>query len=332
MLAVAVAVARREGLPAPIPVTHRFPAAAGTDESVWQETVITHLGLDDWLRVELSSELDAVGPVATSVIERHGLLWPCNTYFHDPIFEAASGGAVLTGIGGDEAFMGSAWDRAVAVLQGRVRPVPRDILRVGFALAPAVVKRAFMRRWLPDLFPWLRPEARREVETRVVAAAAGEPLRHERRLRRLLGSPTDRIGLEGLEALAADRDAIVAHPLRDPRFLAALAALPPADRRRSRSESMEDLVGDLLPGDVLRRSTKSHFTDVLWGGASVELAASWDGDSVDAQLVDVEQLRREWRSAEPDTQTITLLQSVWLTRARAGADRPRAAMPSSAAG
>ena len=332
VLAVAVSVARREGLPAPIPVTHRFPAAAGTDESAWQEEVITHLGLDDWLRVELSSELDAVGPVATSVIERHGLLWPCNTYFHDPIFEAASGGAVLTGIGGDEAFMGSPWDRALAVLQGRVRPVPRDILRVGFALAPAVVKRAFMRRWLPDLFPWLLPDARREVESRVVAAAAGEPLRHERRLRRLLGSPTDRIGLEGLEALAADRDVIVAHPLRDPRFLAALVALPAADGHRSRTESMEALVGDLLPGDVLRRSTKSHFTDVLWGEGSLELAAGWDGDSVDAQLVDVEQLRLAWRSADPDTQTITLLQSVWWRRARAAAARPPAVTPSSAAG
>jgi hypothetical protein len=228
--------------------------------------------------------------------------------------------------------MGSAWDRALAVLQGRVRPVPRDVLRVGFALAPAMVKRVFMRRWIPELFPWLRPEARREVEAQLVDSAAGEPLRHERRLRRLLGSPTDRIGLEGLEALAADRGVIVAHPLRDPRFLAALAALPTADRRRSRSESMEALVGDLLPADVLRRSTKSHFTDVLWGGASVELAGSWDGDSVDAQLVDVEQLRREWRSAEPDTQTITLLQSVWLTRARAAAARPPAATPSSAAG
>ena len=95
---------------------------------------------------------------------------------------------------------------------------------------------------------------------------------------------------------------------------------------------MEALVGDLLPGDVLRRSTKSHFTDVLWGEASLEQATSWDGDSVDAQLVDVEQLRLAWRSAEPDTQTITLLQSVWWRRARAGAARPPAAIPSSAGG
>jgi hypothetical protein len=332
VLAVAAAVARREGLPAPIPVTHRFPAASGTDESAWQENVIAHLGVDDWLRVEMSSELDGLGPVATSVIKRHGLLWPCNTYFHDPIFESASGGAVLTGIGGDEAFMASNWDRAAAVLQGRVRPVPRDILRVGFALAPVAIKRQFIRRWLPELFPWLRPGARREVETWLATDAAREPLRRERRLRRLLGSPALRAGFRGLQALATDRDVVVAHALHDPRFLAALAALPPAEQRRSRSESMEALVGDLLPLEVLRRSTKSHFAEVLWGEASRELAAGWDGDAVDPQLVDIDELRRVWRSPEPDTRTITLLQSVWWTRARAGAARPPAAMPSSAGG
>src|SRR5262249_6690700 len=154
----------REGLPLPVPVTHRFPAAAGTEESDWQELVVRHLGLDDWWRVELSPELDAVGPVAASVIERHGLLWPCNTYFHDPIFAGAAGGAVLTGIGGDEAFMGSRWDHAAAVLSGRRRPVPRDVLRVGFALAPAAVKGALLRRGLSELFPWLQPAAQREVE------------------------------------------------------------------------------------------------------------------------------------------------------------------------
>jgi asparagine synthase (glutamine-hydrolysing) len=103
VLAVAVAVARREGLPLPVPVTHRFPSASETDEAAWQEQVIAQLGLEDWMRIELASELDAIGSVATAVIERHGLLWPCNTYFHEPIFEAAAGGSVLTGIGGDEA-------------------------------------------------------------------------------------------------------------------------------------------------------------------------------------------------------------------------------------
>ena len=330
VLAAAAAVARREGLPAPVPFTYRFPAAGGTDESDWQELVIEHLGLDEWLRIERSSELEAVGPVATSVIRRHGLLWPCNTYFHDPIFEAAAGGAVLTGIGGDEAFMGSSWDRAVAVLQGRVRPVPRDVLRVGFALAPVAVKRVFIRRWLPELFPLLRPAARREVEAFIADDAAREPLRRERRLRQLLGSPALRTGLRGMQALAADRDAVVAHPLHDPRFLAALAAEPSG--RRSRTESMEALVGDLLPRAVLGRSTKSHFAEVLWGRASLELAASWDGVGIDEQLVDAEGLRRVWSAAQPDTQTITLLQAVWWTQARAGAPRPLAATPTVAGG
>ena len=332
VLAAAVAVARREGLPAPIPVTHRFPAAAGTDESAWQDTVVRDLGLDDWLRVELASELEAIGPVATSVIERHDLLWPCNSHFHDPIFEAAAGGAVLTGIGGDEAFMGCSWDRAIAVLRGRVRPVPRDVLRVGFALAPVAVKRQFIRRWVPDLLPWLQPAARREVEAWIVADAAAEPLRHARRLRRLLGSPALRAGLEGLRTLAADHGTLVAHPLHDPAFLAAVAAQPSAQRYRSRTESLDALVGDLLPSAVLRRSTKSQFSEVLWGPTSRELAASWEGDGLDPQLVDFERLRQEWASAEPDTQTITLLQSVWWTRARAAAGRPPAASPSSAGG
>jgi asparagine synthetase B (glutamine-hydrolysing) len=332
VLAVAVAVARRHGLALPIPVTHRFPAAAGTDESGWQDTVVRHLALDDWVRVELSSELDAIGPVAASVIERHGLLWPCNNYFHDPIFETAAGGAVLTGIGGDEAFVGCTWDRAIAVLRGRVRPVPRDVLRVGFALAPVAVKAAFIRRWLPELLPWLRPAARREVERFVAADAAAEPLRYAGRLRKLLGSPQQRAGLEGLEAMAADHDVLVAHPLHDAGFFAALAAQPAADVYRSRTDAMAALVGDLLPPEVLRRSTKSHFSEVVWGPAARALAASWDGDGLDPEIVDCDVLREVWASAEPDTQTITLLQSVWWSRARAGAGGPRAATPSPAGG
>jgi asparagine synthase (glutamine-hydrolysing) len=311
VLAIATSVARREGLPAPIPVTHRFPGAAGTDESAWQELVVGHLALDDWLRIDVGSELEAIGPVAAAVIERHGILWPCNSYFHAPIFEAAEGGAVLTGIGGDEALMGSSWDRAMAVLGGRVRPRPRDVLRVGLALAPPAIKRRVADRRIPDLLPWLQPAAKQEVREWMLAEAAAEPLRHRRRLQRMLGSPALRLGLQGLAALAADRDVLTAHPLHDPGFLAALCAEPPAVRRRGRTEAMEALVGDLLPREVLGRSTKSHFTEVLWGPAGRAWAAAWDGGGVDPQIVDAERLRRIWTSAEPDTQTITLLQAAW---------------------
>ena len=124
----------------------------------------------------------------------------------------------------------------------------------------------------------------------------------------------------------------MAHPLHDPGFIGALAAVPRADRYRSRSESMQALVGDLLPADVLTRSTKSHFAEVLWGPASRALAAGWDGGGIDARLVDAERLREAWSAPEPDTQTITLLQSVWSTQARATARSLPAAMPSCAGG
>ena len=115
VLAVAAHVARREGLPLPVPITHRFPSASDTQETEWQEQVIRHLGLDDWVRIDAAGDLDCVGPVAIETLRRHGLLWPCNAYFHAPIFEAAAGGAVLTGVGGDEAFSPSSWAQAFAV-------------------------------------------------------------------------------------------------------------------------------------------------------------------------------------------------------------------------
>jgi asparagine synthase (glutamine-hydrolysing) len=332
VLATAAAVARREGLPLPVPITHRFPSAAATQETEWQEQVIAHLGLDDWVRIDAAGDLDCVGPVATEVLRRHGLLWPCNAYFHAPIFEAAAGGAVLTGVGGDEAFSPSSWARALAVLRGRARPGPRNLAHTAFALAPLAVKRTLIRRWLPEICPWLRPEARRRIETFVASEAASEPLRWRRRYRELADSGYMEVSLGSLAALAADRDVELAHPFHDPRFLAALAALSPAQRPASRSEAMTMLVGDLLPPALLNRSTKARFDEVFWTEHSRELVAAWQGEGVDPDLVDLDRLRQEWSSPTPEAHTFTLLQSVWLTRARAAGQLPPAATPSPAAG
>jgi hypothetical protein len=314
VLAAATRLARREGLDPPVPATHRFPHAAKTTESDWQERVVRHLGLREWLRIEVTTELDCLGPVATAVLRRHGVLWPCNAYFHQPLMEAAVGGSLLTGVGGDEAFGESHWARAAAVVGGRVRPTPRDALRVSFALAPPPVKVQVLRRRMPDLWPWLRPAARRQVADWLVAEISREPLRRRRRYRRLLGSPAVEAGLASLAVLARDADVHVFHPFFDPRFLAALAAKP---RSRSRSDAMGEHFGDVLPAEVLRRSTKARFDEVLWAGDSRRFVEDWQGEGVDPDLVDVEWLRTDWRSAEPDTQTVTLLQSAWLTRDRA---------------
>jgi asparagine synthetase B (glutamine-hydrolysing) len=332
VLATATALARRERLPLPVPITHRFPSATGTQETEWQEQVIGHLGLEDWIRIDAAGDLDCVGPVATTVLRRHGLLWPCNAYFHEPIFEAAAGGAVITGVGGDEAFSPSSWARAFDVMRLRARPGPRNLLHVAFALSPAAVKRTMIRRWLPEICPWLRPAARSRIEGFVAAEAASEPLRWRRRYRDLADSGYMEVSLGSLAELASGHDVSLAHPFHDARFLAALAALPGRERPASRSEAMIMLVGDLLPPALLNRSTKARFDEVFWTEHSRELVAGWDGEGVDPEIVDVDRLREEWSKPTPGAHTFTLLQSVWLTRARATGLLPPPATPSPAAG
>ncbi len=167
VLAAAVRVARREGLPLPIPSTNRFPAAKDSHESDWQERVVAHLGLDDWLKPEFTDELDCVGPVATSVLRRHGLLWPFNAHFHVPQLEAAAGGSLLTGIGGDETLSASSWARAQAVLSGRAKPErPRHpARRLPRCSSTGSSGRAAQTRTAGE-YSWLRPPARRAVSQR----------------------------------------------------------------------------------------------------------------------------------------------------------------------
>jgi asparagine synthetase B (glutamine-hydrolysing) len=332
VLATAASIARREGLPLPVPITHRFPSAGGTQETEWQEQVIGHLGLEDWVRIDAAGDLDCVGPVATGVLRRHGLLWPCNAYFHEPIFEAAAGGAVVTGVGGDEAFSPSSWARALAVLRGRARPGPRNLAHTAFALSPGIVKRMAIRRWLPEICPWLLPAARRRIEAFVASEAASEPLRWRRRYRELADSGYMEVSLGSLAVLASGHDVELAHAFHDRRFLAALAALPAARRPATRSDAMTMLVGDLLPPALLNRSTKARFDQVFWTEHSRELVADWQGEGIDPELVDLERLREEWASPTPEAHTFTLLQSIWLTRARAAGQLPPAATPSPAAG
>lgn len=320
ILALAAHVARREGLPLPVPATHRFPGADGAGESEWQEQVVAHLGIRDWIRVNLTDELDCVGPVATAVLERHGLLWPSNAHFHVPLLEEAAGGSLLTGIGGDEAFTTSTWKRTLAVLEGRARPVPRDLLRVGFAFAPRPVRSLVLRGRIPPVSFWLVPAALRSVRASLAAEAAREPLGWQRRFRWLHGLHYLRVGMRSLAVLAEDAGAAIAHPFSSGRFLAALGGLPPELRYQNRTAAMKMLFAGVLPEAVIERRTKARFDGAFWTEHSRELVARWSGEGVDAELVDLDVLRAEWASEEPDARTFTLLQAVALELRGAGSD------------
>ena len=324
VLAVASHVARREGLDAPIPATNCFPDVAASDEAEWQERVVRHLGLDDWERIVFTDELDCVGPVAREALTRHGLLWPFNAFFHVPLLRRATGGSLLTGVGGDEAFSRSQWARTRLLLAGATRPQPRDMLRVGFALTPRRIRAAVLRRRFPvGVFPWLRDEARRSVERAATAEAAGEPLRWGRGLEWMRGLRHMGVGLDSLDTLASSERVAAHHPLADRRFWAALAALPRSNRFQSRTAAMRLFFGDLLPEPVLTRRTKATFDEAFWNRYSRAFAASWQGHGVDAEVVDVEALRREWTSETPNPRSYLLLQAAWLAGAPSGRVRDK---------
>jgi len=315
VLATAVDVARREGLALPIPVTVRPAGDADPEESEWQELVVGNLGLEDWERVEIGEELDCVGPEAQSILLRHGILWPANVHFHLPQLRRAAGGSVLTGVGGDEVFSSSGWARVHLLLRGRARPEPRDALRLAGALSPLGVRTRVAAARNEVELEWLRTEAQRDVIFGVAREAAAEPARWRQRFTWLLGLSYLDVGIRSLDALAADWDVEMHHPLLDPAFVGTLASLPRRRRFADRTEALKGLFGDLLPRGLESRDSKAAFTETLWGAPSRAFAAGWDGSGVDPDIVDVEALRRRWQ----EDRTIgphSLLQSVWLEAQR----------------
>lgn len=327
VLSAAVAAARREGLPLPVPLTVRVRGDAAAEERRWQELVVRHLGLEEWERVELDDEFDCVGPLAQDVLRRHGVLWPPNAHFHLPQLRAARGGAVLTGIGGDEMFSESGWLRLHDVAARRVRPEPRDLLRLAAAASPGAVRMAPAVRRAQQLeFDWLRPPARRAVVRAFAEIGAAEPVRWRRRFGWLLGLRYLQLGARSLDLLARDHDVAVHQPFLDPVFVGSLAALPRGRRFRGRTEALLTLFPHQLPREVATRSSKAVFTAALWGDGSRALAAAWNGEGVDPEIVDVDALIRRWRT-ERRPGPYALLQSIWLGTV---APQPAAATPSTA--
>jgi asparagine synthase (glutamine-hydrolysing) len=307
VLALSAAVARREGLPPPVPVSLRFPGADGADESGWQELVVRHLGLVDWDRVELS-ELDLVGPVATSVLRRHGLLWPPNTYFHEPMLERAASGSLLTGIDGDGLFEGSRWVRSPGT---RRRERASHAARLLAARLPAAARAAVVRRrWTPS--DWVRAEAWPAICRHLMSAWEPEPYRWDERVRwwsarRYLASIT-----WSLTVLADRHDVRVVHPLADPTFLGALARNGGAAGLGDRTAAMRALFADLLPDAVLARGSKAYFDGAVWTDQACAFARGWDGQGLDDDLVDPERVRAAWLAPMPLFTAAGLLQQAWL--------------------
>jgi len=313
MLALAVAVARREGLPLPIPATVRFPDASETEENSWQESVVAHLGVQDWQRLTITDELDVLGPMATPILRRHGLLYPCNTHFHAPILDAGSGGSLLTGVGGDELMTSQLWGRVAAVLYRSDPPRPTDVLRVGAALAPRLIRGRIVNVKEKLTVPWLQRDVELLVCRRAMSWYATQPIRFDRVLREWWWpSRFVQLGRYSLELVAHDRDVHVFHPLSDPRVFQAVAGARGPVGYRTRSEAMADLFGELLPATTVRRTGKASFDGVIFGPYSREFLEQWSGRGIPEDLVDARQLRDSWTGPSVDIRNLLMLQGAWL--------------------
>jgi Asparagine synthase len=322
VLATATALARREGLPLPIPATNVFPTVAEADESSWQELVIRELGLPDWIRIEHEDELDLIGPYAQRVLARHGLLWPANVHFHLPLLEAVPGGAMLTGVGGDELYIAAMRQHPAAVLSGAVRPRVRDALSLGLAFAPQIVRRPVIARRAAVSLPWLRPDAQRRVTALLVAEAAAEPRRLGTRLAWWNKVRYLQTAVRSLSLIADDTETLMLHPLLAPQFWKAVRGAAAPVGFATRGEGVRRLFGDLLPEALIERSSKANFGQAFWTQRAREFARAWDGTGVPLEWVNTRELAREWASATPYLPASTLLQAAWLASAGHRGEQP----------
>ncbi|MBW3575180.1 MAG: asparagine synthase C-terminal domain-containing protein [Actinobacteria bacterium] len=325
VLAVATDLARREGLPLPVPVTIRFPGVTDADESAWQELVIDHLGVDDWVRIDVEDELDYLGPLATRLLRRHGLMWPPYFHYEHVLLEQASGGVLLSGHDGDGVFGWWRWAGLSSVLHRKRPPRLGDMATLALAALPARLRRWEARERRSPSLPWLRARPGVTVQLGLATEMAGQPKRWDRWLSWLSRRRTLALGIATIERLARDCGTRAVHPFLDPRFLAALALDGGCTGYGERTDVMRALFADVLPGEVLARKAKSSLGGGFWRGPSQAFAASWDGHGVDMDVVDPVALREAWSVSRPPIGAIALLQGAWLVGAegRSGTGKAR---------
>lgn len=314
VLAAATDLARREGLADPIPVTRVYPDIPETDEADWQRTVVDHLRLTNWLRLNFrSGESDLLGEAARAGLRRRGLLWPPALHAHDVMFRAVGPGSLLTGEGGD-AVLGM--QRVTPLVLFRRRRSFRRVLfphAVG-AVLPGPIRRAAATRAARKSVQsrWLRPAALTRHARLAAADATEEPLRFDLAKWMITRRRSFATIRHNHTEAASEFGLVASDPLLDPRFVAAIAHWAGRWGFDGRTAAMHALFADVLPVRILTRSTKAAFNQAHAGEETRRFARDWDGSGVDTDLVDPKRLRQVWLSSEPTMAAGLLLQSAWL--------------------
>lgn len=324
VLASAVAVARAHGLAPPVPATMRFEGHADTAETEWQERMVRLLELDDWVRIDVGDEFGALSRTATEALVRHGHYWPPNG--HSLLVCArhlGSGATVLTGGGGDEVFQRWSTRRHSYRRLLALRPRRRAARQIVFNTLPARFRTRWAERRASVQLEWLTPAANKELESRRRSAARAIPNSVVGATEvYLAGRYRECLGATMLTFAEASGIRLI-EPFYDARFLRAFAAAAPHNGYASRADALRVCFADLLPEDVISRTSKAEFSGPLWTDETRAFAESWDGAGIDPAVAVPELVARGWRRPRPDARLTPLLQAAWLaTRAQRASISP----------
>jgi asparagine synthase (glutamine-hydrolysing) len=324
LLALLVDEARREGLPEPLAVTARWDDDQASDESAWQEEVMSVIGASHWEIIRPGTDLDLLGEEATATLDGLGLLWPPPAYALLPMIRMARGGTFLSGEGGDEAFGLWPYGRLWSSVRNRSVPRQSDVRALLLGCSPRAVRRRRWQRNLPPYQTWLRPEAHRAMSLALADDQSDDPLRWDHyqvvsRRRRAVDLTVATLG-----RLCALESCTYWGPFLDEEFLASLAAWGGPFGRGDRTEVMSALFAQVLPSAILSRTTKASFAGVFWGPGSRLFAQEWDGSGLDDRLIDPVALRLAWLAPVPVYGAALPLHAAWIYRNRQTGTRPTA--------
>ena len=281
VLAVAARVARREGLPLPVPVSLAFDGHATADESRWQQLVVRHLELPDWERRPVGDRLDFVGPVAQRVLRRHGVLFRRTSSATHPCSRRRAAGRSSAGTAATTCWRAGAGSRSPTPSPAAPAPGPGTSSSWWLALPRRLRVAAEGLREVVQPPPWLRVPAQREVFRAQVEDAIDEPRGWTSWLRWQLGRRYRALGTAAMRTLAKDAGTTLVTPFVEPAFVTALAHAGGRRGPGDRASAMRRLFSGLLPEPVLARADKAIFDDVFWARG----AGHWRGrveDSEDA--------------------------------------------------
>ncbi len=313
VLSVATSVAREDDLPLPIPVTLRFARHGATDERAFQQLVVSHLGLREWIVFDVDDELDLLSPESCADLAAHGMAASARLPGRSWMLAKIRGeGAILSGEGGDEVF-GPAPFEAFHSLLHAVRT--RSNRRSAIYAAARLTRRRLSdldRRFDTEAQAYLTEQGRRVVEQALKDTFSGTGLtmasfqRHHRSkcyIAQMLDQVSEQANRYGLNYGA---------PFLDIEFMATLARSVPDSHFVNRNYFLQRYFSELLPDELLRRTSKAEFKAAVFGNHSTAFARGWNGSGVPLDLVHPELLRSAWIGAT-DARTGLLLHRAWMT-------------------